>query len=39
MKLTSIFEIKGWGVADSGGVDELADVGRATIQKAFTGEL
>lgn len=39
MKFTSTFEIKGWDVADSGGVDELADVGRATIRKAFSGEL
>jgi len=39
MKFASTFEIKGWDVADSGGVDELADVGRATIKKAFTGEL
>ena len=39
MKLTSTFEIKGWDVATEGGVDELADVSRATIRKAFTGEL
>ncbi|MFT3744463.1 MAG: DUF3224 domain-containing protein [Pyrinomonadaceae bacterium] len=39
MKFTSTFEIKGWDVADSGGVDELSDIGRATIRKAFTGEL
>lgn len=39
MKFTSTFEIKGWDVADSGGVDELADIGRATIRKSFTGEL
>ena len=25
--------------ADAGGVDELSDVGRATIRKSFTGEL
>jgi len=39
MKLTSTFEIKGWDVAEDGGVDELTDVARATIRKAFTGEL
>lgn len=39
MNFTSTFEIKGWDVAETGGVDELADVGRATIRKAFTGEL
>lgn len=39
MKFKSEFEIKGWDVADSGGVDELADVARATIRKSFTGEL
>ena len=39
MKFISTFEIKGWDVADAGGVDELADVGRATIRKSFTGEL
>lgn len=39
MKFTSTFEIKGWDVAETGGVDELADVGRATIRKSFTGEL
>ncbi len=39
MKLTSSFEIKGWDVAETGGVDELTDVGRATIRKAFTGDL
>ena len=39
MKFTSTFEIKGWDVAETGGVDELADVARATIRKSFTGEL
>ena len=39
MKFTSTFEIKGWDVADTGGVDDLADVGRATIRKSFAGEL
>jgi hypothetical protein len=39
MKLSSTFEIKGWDVAETGGVDELVDVSRATIRKAFTGEL
>ena len=39
MKFTSSFEIKGWDVAETGGVDELADVARATIRKAFMGEL
>ena len=39
MKFTSTFEIKGWDVADSGGADELVDIGRATIRKAFSGEL
>ena len=39
MQFTSTFEIKGWDVAETGGVEELADVGRATIRKAFTGEL
>jgi hypothetical protein len=39
MKFTSSFEIKGWDVVDSGGVQELADVARATIRKVFTGEL
>ena len=39
MKLKSTFEIKGWDVAADGGVEELADVSRATIRKAFTGEL
>lgn len=39
MKFTSTFEIKGWDVAETGGVDELTDVGRATIRKAFTGDL
>ena len=39
MKFISTFEIKGWDVAETGGVDELADIGRATIRKAFTGEL
>jgi len=39
MKFTSTFEIKGWDVAETGGVDELADVGRATIRKSFAGEL
>ena len=39
MKYTSTFEIKGWDVADSGGVDELADVSRVTIRKSFAGEL
>lgn len=39
MKLRSTFEIKGWDVADSGGVEELGDVSRATIRKAFAGEL
>src|SRR5438094_8734485 len=38
MKFTSTFEIKGWDVADKGGVDELSDVSRVTIRKAFTGE-
>ncbi|MFM9905516.1 MAG: DUF3224 domain-containing protein [Pyrinomonadaceae bacterium] len=39
MKYISTFEIEGWDVAETGGVDELADVARATIRKAFTGEL
>ena len=39
MKFTSTFEIKSWDVADEGGVDELADIGRATIRKSFSGEL
>ena len=39
MKFTSTFEIKGWDVAETVGVDELADVARATIRKSFTGEL
>ena len=39
MKFTSTFEIKGWDVAEEGGVEELADIGRATIRKAFAGEL
>lgn len=39
MKYTSTFEIKGWDVAAEGGVEELADIGRATIRKAFAGEL
>jgi hypothetical protein len=39
MKLKSSFEIKGWDVVDTGGVDELADVSRATIRKSFSGEL
>lgn len=39
MKFTSTFEIKGWDVAETGGVDELADVGRATIRKSFAGGL
>jgi len=39
MKFTSTFEIKGWDVSEADGVDELADVGRATIRKSFTGEL
>ncbi len=39
MKFKSTFEIKGWDVADTGGVEELSDIGRATIRKAFTGEL
>lgn len=39
MKFKSAFEIKGWDVADTGGVDELADVARATIRKSFSGEL
>ncbi|MEO6654510.1 MAG: DUF3224 domain-containing protein [Pyrinomonadaceae bacterium] len=39
MQFTSTFEIKGWDVATEGGVDELADIGRATIRKEFAGEL
>jgi hypothetical protein len=39
MKFISTFEIKAWDVAAEGGVDELADIGRATIRKAFSGEL
>jgi hypothetical protein len=39
MKLRSDFEIKGWDVAESDGVAELADVSRATITKHFTGDL
>ncbi|CAN5590587.1 DUF3224 domain-containing protein [soil metagenome] len=39
MKFTSTFEIKSWDVAADGGVAELADIGRATIRKAFAGEL
>lgn len=39
MKLSSIFEIKDWDVAETGGVDDLADVARVTIRKSFTGEL
>lgn len=39
MKFTSTFEIKGWDVAETGGVDDLAEVARATIRKSFTGEL
>ena len=38
MKFTSTFEIKGWDVATEGGIQELADVARATIRKSFTGE-
>ena len=38
MKFQSTFEIKGWDVDESGGVDELADVSRATIRKSFAGE-
>lgn len=34
MKFTSTFEIKGWDGAETGGVDELADVARATIVPA-----
>jgi hypothetical protein len=36
LKLTSTFEINGWGVAETCGVDELADVSRATIRKSFS---
>ena len=39
MKLTSTFEIKAWDVAADGGVDELADISRATLRKSFSGEL
>jgi len=39
MKFTSTFEIKGWEIAETGGVEELADVSRATIRKSFEGEL
>ena len=38
MKLTSAFEIKGWDVAEADSAEELADVSRVTIRKAFTGE-
>ena len=39
MKYTSTFEIKGWDVSGDGGVEELADVSRVTIRKAFDGDL
>lgn len=39
MQYKSSFEIKEWEVAQPDGVGELADVSRATIRKAFTGEL
>ena len=39
MKYTSTFEIKGWDVAGDGGVEELADISRATIRKSFAGGL
>ena len=39
MKYQSTFEIKGWDVADEDGVEELADISRATIRKSFDGEL
>jgi Protein of unknown function (DUF3224) len=39
MKFRSNFEIKAWDVAESGGVDELGDISRATIRKSFSGEL
>jgi hypothetical protein len=39
MKFTSTFEIKGWDVASEGGAEEIADMSRVTIRKAFDGEL
>jgi hypothetical protein len=39
MKLTSTFEIESWEVADTGGVEDLADISRATLRKSFAGEL
>ena len=39
MKYTSTFEIKGWDVAGENGVEELADISRATIRKSFAGGL
>jgi hypothetical protein len=39
MKYRSEFEIKGWDVAEFDGISETADMARATIRKAFTGEL
>ncbi|MEO6051767.1 MAG: DUF3224 domain-containing protein [Pyrinomonadaceae bacterium] len=39
MKLESTFEIKGWDVAESDGIAEMADISRATIRKEFAGEI
>ena len=39
MKLKSAFEIKGWDVAESDGIEETMGISRATIRKAFDGEL
>ena len=38
MKYASTFEIKGWDVAESDGIEETADLSRATIRKSFDGE-
>jgi hypothetical protein len=39
MKLKSAFEIKGWDLAESDGIEETSDLSRATIRKSFDGEL
>ena len=39
MKLRSAFEIKGWDIAESDGIEETEGLSRATIRKSFDGEL